>query len=282
MKLIGVHSCLFVVKKHMTLTYCGNIVRQQDSDRFLLSLFAPVKHRAALWTLYAFNHEIAKTREIVSDTTIGLIRLQWWRDAIKEIYEGSKPRQHEVVEPLSQVIKQYNLPRELFDKLIYAREFDLEDVPPADLNGLLNYCEYTNAPLMQLSLKILGQDYNDTMVVDISKRYALVGVIRAVPYMLSRRQNMLPQDILDKNNLTSQKLFDFKGKSKLPDIIKEILNAEKDFRYDNCGYSTPRFLKKMLKMTALYEAQIKKVDYDLFDPKMNMTPKCMALRLWLG
>ena len=115
MKLIGVHSCLFVVKKHMTLTYCGNIVRQQDSDRFLLSLFAPAKHRAALWTLYAFNHEIAKTREIVSDTTIGLIRLQWWRDAIKEIYEGSKPRQHEVVTPLADVIKQYDLPRDLFD-----------------------------------------------------------------------------------------------------------------------------------------------------------------------
>ena len=136
--------------------------------------------------------------------------------------------------------------------------------------------------MTQLSLKILGQDYNDTAVVDISKHYALVGVIRAVPYMLSRRQNMLPQDILDKNNLTSQKLFDFKEKDKLPDIIKEILNAEKDFRYDGCGYNAPKFLKKISQMTALYEAQIKKVDYDLFAPKMTMTPKCMALRLWLG
>jgi len=266
----------------MTLTYCGNIVRQQDSDRFLLSLFAPAKHRAALWTLYAFNHEIAKTREVVSDTTIGLIRLQWWRDAIKEIYEGDKPRQHEVVTPLAEVVKQHDLPRELFDKLIYAREFDLEDVPPADLNGLLNYCDYTNTPLTQLSLKILEQDYNDTAVVGISKHYALVGMIRAVPYMLNRRQNMLPQDILDKYNVTTQKLFDFKEKDKLVYIVKEILNAENSFRYDDSGYKNSKFLKKMSKMTALYEAQIKKADYNLFDPRLSTRPPFFVLRLWLN
>ena len=127
----------------MTLTYCGNIVRQQDSDRYLLSLFAPAKHRHALWALFAFNCEIAKTREVVSETTIGLIRLQWWRDAIAEIYEGKPVRQHEVVQPLAQAIKNYHLPRDLFDTLIYAREFDLEDVIPSNIAGLRTYCEKT-------------------------------------------------------------------------------------------------------------------------------------------
>ena len=83
----------------MSLTYCGNLVRQQDPDRFLLSLFVPAKVRPALWALYAFNYEIAKTREVVSETATGLIRLTWWREAIDEIYQGRPVRQHQVVQP---------------------------------------------------------------------------------------------------------------------------------------------------------------------------------------
>ena len=55
------------------LSTLQNLVQRHDPDRYLLSLFAPARHRAALWALYAFNHEIAKTREVVTETTMGLI-----------------------------------------------------------------------------------------------------------------------------------------------------------------------------------------------------------------
>ncbi len=266
----------------MTLTYCGNIVRQQDSDRFLLSLFAPRAVRPALWALFAFNYEIAKTRDVVSETTIGLIRLQWWREAIAEIYEDKSVRRHEVVQPLAEAIKTHDLPRDLFDKLIYAREFDLEDVAPATLEGLMNYCEYTSAPLFELALKIIGEDNNDTHLVDISKYYALVGVIRAVPYMLQQRQMMLPQDILTKHNLSPQKIFDFNEKEMLPKVIKDVLEEQKQFRNGKYAKKCSKFLKKTEFVARLYEAQIKAVDYNLFDSKILRPPPFFALRLWLG
>src|SRR5947208_3175404 len=75
---------------------CMDTVRRYDRDRFLLGLTVPAKRRAALWALFAFNHEIAKTREVVSEPTLGLIRLQWWRDALDQLYQGNI-LQHEVL-----------------------------------------------------------------------------------------------------------------------------------------------------------------------------------------
>ncbi len=262
--------------------YCMNIVRQNDPDRFLLSLFAPRTARPALWALFAFNYEIAKTREVVSETNIGLIRLQWWRDTIAEIYEDKPIRRHEIVQPLADAIKNYDLPRELFDKLIYAREFDLEDVTPTNLEGLLNYCEYTSAPLFQLALKIVGQDNNNTVIVDISKRYALIGAIRAVPYMLNQRRMMLPADILANYNLSPQKIFDFNEKNGLPKVIKDILSQKKQFRNDKSDKKPSKFLKKVQLMTRLYEGQIKSAEYDVFKAGLSVPPRFFALRLWAG
>ena len=102
------------------------LVRRHDLDRFRFALFAPARHREAVFTLFAFNHEVAKTRESVSETMIGAIRLQWWRDSIEGIYAGT-PRQHEVIGPLAACIAAYGLPRAPFEALINARERDLED-----------------------------------------------------------------------------------------------------------------------------------------------------------
>ena len=42
-------------------------VRRHDPDRFLTAAFAPAEKRDALLTLFAFNHELARAREVVSE-----------------------------------------------------------------------------------------------------------------------------------------------------------------------------------------------------------------------
>ena len=56
--------------------YCQNQVRQHDRDRYLTALFAPPARRPGLFALYAFNLEVAKVREAVSEPMLGHIRLQ--------------------------------------------------------------------------------------------------------------------------------------------------------------------------------------------------------------
>jgi phytoene synthase len=264
----------------MTLTYSANFIRQHDPDRFLISLLAPRQHRAALWVLFAFNYEIAKTREVVSDTTIGLIRLQWWRDALSEIYDGKAPRKHEVVTPLADVIKRYDLPQELFDNLIYAREFDLEGVAPASLEGLLSYCDFTTTPLTQLALMILGESEEEEVVRAVSTHYALLGTLRAVPYMLGKRHVMIPQDILGEHDLNTEKICDFNKKADLVKIIEKMLLTQKQLRNDEL-LITSRFIHSMNALSNLYEKRIEKFGFDVFDPKFHAPMPLKALSIWI-
>ena len=87
----------------MTLSYCAGQVRAHDRDRYLTATLAPADRREALFALYAFNLEIARTREVISEPMVGQIRLQWWREAIGGVYEDD-PRAHEVVRPLAAAV----------------------------------------------------------------------------------------------------------------------------------------------------------------------------------
>ena len=73
------------------LSAVGEIVRRHDPDRFLTALFAPAERREALFVLYAFNHELARAREVAREPMLAMVRLQWWR----EVVEGAR-RRHEV------------------------------------------------------------------------------------------------------------------------------------------------------------------------------------------
>jgi phytoene synthase len=93
------------------------LVRRHDPDRFLTALFAPPEKRAALLVLYAFNHELARAREVAREPALALIRLQWWR----EVVEGAA-RRHEVATPLSAALTGGALARDDLLAMIAARE----------------------------------------------------------------------------------------------------------------------------------------------------------------
>src|SRR3981189_3867719 len=94
------------------------LVRHHDRDRYQTALFAPARRREALLALYAFNYEIARVRETVTQPMLGQIRLQWWRENIAAAFEGGPFRHHPVVEPLAAVIRDLRLTRDHFDRLI--------------------------------------------------------------------------------------------------------------------------------------------------------------------
>ncbi len=259
------------------LTYSGNLIRQHDPDRFLLSVLMPAEYHKALWALFAFNYEVAKTREVVSETTIGLIRLQWWREAIGEIYDGLPIRKHEILDDLAEAIKRYDLPREAFEELIYTREFDLEGVAPETREGLNLYLKGVSATLSLLALLILDEPANDTDVVDISTCYGLVGIARSLPFMLSKGHVMLPQDLLKENNLSPKKICDFNCKDDLVQVIEQLLQTKTPYRK-----LKSRYLKALQAMTKIYEKKIVANRYNVFDSKMAVPARFMALRVWFA
>ena len=117
------------------------VVRRHDRDRYQTALFAPAERRESLLALYAFNYEIARVRETVNEPLLGQIRLQWWRENIAAAFEGGPLRHHIIVDALAAAIRTRALTRAHFDRLVDAREQDLEYTPPTDLGALEAYAE---------------------------------------------------------------------------------------------------------------------------------------------
>ncbi len=181
----------------VALSYCGGEVRRQDPDRYLCTLFAPADRRDDLFALYAFNQEIARVREQVSQPMLGEIRLQWWRDGIAAAYEGTA-RNHPVLVALAGTIRRRDLRLEPFADLIDARSRDLDDSPMPDLKALEAYVAATSAGVVRLALAILDVRGTraDAVAYHVGVGFGLAGLLRAVPFHARSRRVMLPVNVM--------------------------------------------------------------------------------------
>ncbi len=99
------------------------IVQRHDPDRFACLLFAPPAARETLATLYAFNHELARAREVASQPPLALIRLRWWQ----EVVEGAN-RAHPVARAVSAALAAGRLNRDALDRMVEARMREADDI----------------------------------------------------------------------------------------------------------------------------------------------------------
>jgi NADH dehydrogenase [ubiquinone] 1 alpha subcomplex assembly factor 6 len=173
------------------------LVQRHDRDRYQTVLFAPVARREALFALYAFNYEIARVRERVTEPILGRMRLEWWREVVTAAFDGGLIRHHVVVESLTAAIREYPLTRAHFDRLIDTRENDLLDEPLASLKALEDYAEGTSARLVYLALEILGARDPPTTLAGFHAGigYALAGLLHAMPYLALTGRRFIPTDI---------------------------------------------------------------------------------------
>lgn len=230
-----------------------------------------------LLTLFAFNHEIAKTREVVNETMLGQIRLKWWQESIKAYYDTGIALEHDVLRDLCAVISRRNLPYDEFELMIYAREFDLEGVLPGNLEGLANYCDFTLSPLLRLAMQIMGDDpkTGHEPVQPVAINYAVAGLLRAIPYYAHHDRCMMPEDLMRRYGQDKHDLFAGKISPDLPKLVEEVTGG---LCVTGLKPSNP-FLKASNHLAQIYLSQLKACGHDVFAPRMRLDPPFKVLRL---
>jgi phytoene synthase len=186
--------------------HCSALVHMHDRDRWLASLFAPADKRPHLHALFAFNIEIARIRDLVSDPMPGEIRMRWWTDVLQDETRGDV-RAHPVADAFLETTTTCGLPRGDFQRLIEARRFDLYDDPMPDLPALISYCDATSSCLFRAAVTILSGQNADAAAHAAGIAYALTGLLRALPLHASRGQCFLPAEVLAKHNTSPADLI---------------------------------------------------------------------------
>jgi phytoene synthase len=178
--------------------YCEGLLRREDRDRWLASLFVPREPRRHIHALYAFSLEVARVREIVSEPLLGEIRLQWWREALEGAHPG-EAKANPVAAALLDTITRFDLPKALLLELIVARGRDLYGDPMESAATLESYASATCSNLLRLAALILdGEEApaSHDAALHAGIAYGITGLIRALPWHCARGQVFIPVEIL--------------------------------------------------------------------------------------
>lgn len=169
-----------------------------DRDAWLASLFIPAAARKHVQALYAFAREIARVPVIVSDPTLGEIRLQWWREALEGPRMG-EAASHPVAAALFDTMQRFNLPVHALIALVEARRFDLYADPMPSLNDLEGYCGETQGSLMRLASIVIAEGRDPGGGDAAGHAGVALGIARILaelPGHAARTQCFIPRDVL--------------------------------------------------------------------------------------
>jgi 15-cis-phytoene synthase len=267
--------------------YCQSLVREADPDRFFATLFAPAAARPALFALYAFNAEVARIRDHVSEPIPGEIRLTWWR----EVLEGERATEavaHPVAGALLAAIRDYRLPAAPLARLTEARIFDLYDDPMPSVGDLEGYAGETSSVLLRLaSLVVAGGE--DPGGADVAGHggvaYAIAGLLRALPFHASRGQIFLPVDVMARHGVRRDWVLAGRADDGLLSALAEMralarhhLKTARAALGELKAVARPAFLPGAL--VEPYLEAMEGADYDPFRTPVEIAQWRRQFRLW--
>ncbi|KAF2008368.1 hypothetical protein BU24DRAFT_403243 [Aaosphaeria arxii CBS 175.79] len=170
--------------------YCVEIIRKYDAPSHTLMPFIPSSARDAYLAIRALNIDVARVADTTSTPTVGMMRMQFWRDTVAKALDGRPPK-----EPVAILLSQAQealhhhsggrakLSRNWFNRIINTREQYLGNPPYPTLSSLETYVENTYSTMMYLTLSALPQASitTDHVASHIGKATGIAAVLRGIP-----------------------------------------------------------------------------------------------------
>jgi phytoene synthase len=265
--------------------FCADLVRTHDFPRYASTLFLPSVHRRPLLALYAFNVEISRVREVITQPLPGEIRLRWWTDLLLGENHGDVEG-NPVASELLWAVRTWRLPVDRLVRLVEEHEFDLYNDPMPSLSALEGYANDTASALFACGARFL---LRPTPEIDHLARHAglahgMTDVISALPIDTARRQLFLPQQLLEVHGSGPHEVFAGKQTPKMRAAIDQVaaeatkhLETALTLLAEVPPDVRPAFLSLALVRRDL--KQMSRADYDPFLPRR--TPRLRLLwTLW--
>lgn len=327
-------------------SHCVDLVRDRDMEGYLCGLLMPSRARRPYFAIRAFNVELASVKDggaigrsnrrqsggehFGTDSSLASrLRIQWWRDALGEIYGdddedeatrvGEEPsvggflassmsasRKHNpIVRELGRAVRESGLTRRFLERMVAAREADLDVSQMATLREVMQYGEDTSSSLLYLSLECAGVRERDADVVasHLGVGLGLVTALRSTGYRASRNELSIPLDLMERHAVPHRHLLDpperdDEGKlteerhnaseEALRNAVREMAGAAKTYIFQARDMQTnvPKTGRSALlpAVSALhYLEKLEALEYDVLHPELHAGEKGrLGVTLLLG
>ena len=224
-------------------------------------------------------------RRIVSEPMAGLVRLQWWRDALDGVAAG-KPLAHPVVEALHAGWARFAPLRSRLDAAIDARDLELSAEPPADLAALEERLGSSWGEITLGAMDLLGVAEGPAHAAGrhLGLALGLVRLLQTLPGDLRQNRMPLPGAVLTRHGLEGANLQQEGRAAALRPVVADLagrarahLEAARQYRH-----GVPKRALAALLPAPLLDAYLRRLARAGFDPSapVRTTPVGLA-PLWL-
>lgn len=265
--------------------YCQNKAAASGSSFYYSFRFLPEQKRLAIIALYAFCREVDDVVDETSDAKLAEVKLQWWRDEIKNLFHSTPT--HPVTKALKVHLSHFNFKEKYFYEIIDGMGMDLKYDSYPTFQELSLYCYRVASVVGLLTIEIFGYDDDKTeeYAHALGMAFQLTNILRDVhedavrgrvylPLDELKRFNVAPED-LQKNHTTDNaiELFKFQKKRALDYYQKAFDLLPESDRYAQ---------KSGLIMAEIYLATLNEIETDGFrvlEHRIKLTP---IRKLWLA
>jgi NADH dehydrogenase [ubiquinone] 1 alpha subcomplex assembly factor 6 len=307
--------------------YCVDLVQNRDRETYISGLLMPASSRHAYFAIRAFNVELASIKDGSVSRKVGgaqfeesgasmalKLRIKWWRDALGQIYgdnEGIAPPDDQfmasmtssvwnnpVTRVLNEAVHEKQLTRRFLERLLEARESDLDIRQLETFDEALDYSESIFSSLFYLSLETadVREEASDVVAYHAGIGVGLTTTIRGSLIRLAHGECSIPKELLPDfpyhkfNEGNPNELLTDGEKQVLSEAVKFMayeankhFSTARDLQSDVPRHARPVFLPVIPSMHHL--SKLEKGGYNIFDPKLmeadRLTILALLSRTWL-
>ena len=167
--------------------------RTSDYDAHLIRRFVPPPIQDTYAALRTLNLELVRLPDIVSNPTIGVMRMKFWQESLDKTFAGNPPREpiclllHKATQELEQRAGGSAKTSLKFwiSRLVKTREKHMDSRPFTSLATLEEYAENTYSTLMYATLASMPMRsmHVDHLASHIGKACGIVAVLRGIPIL---------------------------------------------------------------------------------------------------
>ncbi|XP_059613501.1 NADH dehydrogenase (ubiquinone) complex I, assembly factor 6 homolog [Phlebotomus argentipes] len=191
-------------------SYCLNSVKNHDYENFLALLLLDNSLMQKAFCIRAFNVEVARVNDQVSEAKIGEMRLKFWEDTIDKIFspEDVPIPEHPIAKALKNTTMECKLSKMYFQRLVKSRR-RLGNVSFLTVKEMEDYAEQTNSSIYYLILEAAGVKnlHADHAASHLGKAQGISNIIRSLPHQRRNAIIPIPQETLLKHGVSQERIY---------------------------------------------------------------------------
>ncbi|XP_067006812.1 NADH dehydrogenase (ubiquinone) complex I, assembly factor 6 isoform X1 [Anabrus simplex] len=272
-------------KQSSPAEYCVDMVRTHDYENFLCTLLLPNECRTSAFAIRAFNIEVARVQDSVSEVTIGQMRMKFWEDTLEKIYQNDVPK-HPVAMELYRAVKRHKLSKRYLKRLISVRANHLITSTYPNIEAMESYAENSVSSVLYLMLECSGLQnvHADHAASHLGKAQGITNLIRSIPHNAQHRVIPLPQDVLVKHSVSQEMVVRGSREKPLRDVIFDVACRARQHldKARSLSSDVPKSAHVIFLPAITIDSYLEKLqqsDFDVFDGSLQQRNNFLPISL---